>query len=137
MMPVIRARLHLRRSGPYLAASKHFLNHYREAIQETHQSGASGELVVENITAMTDTLITKLFRCISGDMLSSRKAGEQLTLVAIGGYGRGELNPFSDIDLMFLHSGKDPPANRGYCPEASLFSLGHAARCRLFGQNSQ
>jgi len=92
----------------YLAASKHFLNHYREEIKNRHREGASGDAVVQAITAMSDTLIMKLFRCIMEDLLDSRQAEEQLTLVAIGGYGRGELNPYSDIDLMFLHSGKDP-----------------------------
>lgn len=92
----------------YLAASKHFLNHYREEIKNRHREGASGDAVVQAITAMSDALIMKLFRCIMEDLLDSRQVAEQLTLVAIGGYGRGELNPYSDIDLMFLHSGKDP-----------------------------
>lgn len=92
----------------YLAACKHFLTHYREEIKARHRAGASGEWVVEAITSMSDTLIEKLFSCIMKDMSDSRQSGEQLALVAIGGYGRGELNPNSDIDLMFLHSGKDP-----------------------------
>jgi [protein-PII] uridylyltransferase len=92
----------------YLAASKHFLNHYREVIKERHRAGASGDGIVQTITAMSDTLINKLFHCILGDLQDARTAREQLALVAIGGYGRGELNPCSDIDLMFLYSGKDP-----------------------------
>ncbi|ABB31660.1 UTP-GlnB uridylyltransferase, GlnD [Geobacter metallireducens RCH3] len=91
----------------YLAASKHFLNHYREEIREMHNAGTQGSVVVRNLTAMTDTLVRKLFRSITRDVAQRGRVREPLTLTAIGGYGRGELNPYSDIDLMFLYGGKD------------------------------
>lgn len=91
----------------YLAGSKHFLNHYREEIRKIHNAGAPGTEVVRYLTAMTDTLIRKLFRSITKDVGQGGRVREPLTLTAIGGYGRGELNPYSDIDLMFLYSGKN------------------------------
>jgi [protein-PII] uridylyltransferase len=93
----------------YLAGSRRFLAHYREKIKQEHQNGASGSEVVSAITAMTDTLVLKLYNSIVTDLMVERQLPE-MVLIAVGGYGRAELNPFSDIDIMFLHSGKNPQA---------------------------
>jgi [protein-PII] uridylyltransferase len=92
--------------GAYLAAAREFLEHFREELKRGHREGEDGTQVVASITSMTDALVTRLFTALSDDLKITGKSGE-LALVAIGGYGRGELNPYSDLDLMFLYSGKD------------------------------
>ena len=91
--------------GAYFAAAREFLEHFREEVKRGHREGEDGISVVQSITAMTDALVTRLFTTLSDD-LQMHKTG-QLALVAVGGYGRRELNPYSDLDLMFLYSGKD------------------------------
>ena len=91
--------------GAYLAAAREFLEHFREELKRGHREGEDGSQVVQSITSMTDALVTRLFTALSDDLRIS--ASGELALVAIGGYGRGELNPYSDLDLMFLYSGKD------------------------------
>jgi len=92
----------------YLSGCKNFLSHYRDEIRKRHDAGASGSEVAHLICDMMDEVNNKLFRSIIFDLAGGDETLQHITLVAVGGYGRGELNPYSDIDIMFLHDGTKP-----------------------------
>ena len=94
----------------YLSGCKNFLAFYREEIKQLHQSGASGNDVTHLLSDMMDELNNRLFLSIIYDLGGGDAMMGHVSLVAVGGYGRGELNPFSDIDIMFLHDGILPGA---------------------------
>ncbi len=93
------------RRDSLLETAKRFLAHHREQCQELHNQGASGAEVVTCITEMTDTLIQSLYQCLVADADFGRYTSS--AVIALGGYGRRELNPLSDVDLMFFCSDND------------------------------
>jgi len=54
--------------------------------------------------------------------LSNPTAAEKLTLIAVGGYGRGEMAPYSDVDIGFLTPYKETPWHEQVV-ETILYSL--------------
>jgi [protein-PII] uridylyltransferase len=77
---------------------------------EKHRTGMSGKEIVLAYSTMIDHLIRYLHSVVSEDFLRHYPASNaRCTVVAQGGYGRSELNPHSDIDLLFLYSWKVSP----------------------------
>jgi [protein-PII] uridylyltransferase len=86
-----------------LGACKTFIRLESAMIRMRHEAGASGREVARARATMIDVLLSHLFQ-YACDSWRHARGTEPLPvcLVAIGGYGRGELSPHSDIDIMFL-----------------------------------
>ena len=83
---------------------KGFIADEQRKIFEIHRQGGSGREVVEAITDLTDAVVTSLYRLADAACDPDlRRTTEGCVLIALGGYGRRELNPGSDVDLMFLY----------------------------------
>ncbi|GGU98620.1 bifunctional uridylyltransferase/uridylyl-removing enzyme [Streptomyces spectabilis] len=96
-----------------------------------HQEARSGPPRRSALAELTDGWLSGLFAAGAADLGAPRGAA----LVAVGGYGRGELSPRSDLDLLLLHDGSAGPgalaalADRIWYPVWDLgLSLDHSVR---------
>lgn len=90
-----------------LAGYKGFLKVQTHRLKLLHRQGAGGRAICAARAAMLDTLLRHLWDSAKATLSAqAQKEFPPLALVALGGYGRGELNPHSDIDFMFLHDGQ-------------------------------
>lgn len=106
------------------------LHAQQEALEELWQLGLSGHELLLRHTGLVDSFIIDHFQASS----AVQKARGSIALVALGGYGRRELYPFSDVDLLLLHDRKA----RKYMQEVSEsilyplwdagFDVGHCVR---------
>jgi len=82
---------------------KEFVRLEKEMLQRYHLKGDSGLRLTRARSIIIDVLIQNLFSYALRVAEESLVRIKPMCVLATGGYGRGELNPHSDIDIMFLY----------------------------------
>jgi [protein-PII] uridylyltransferase len=113
----------------------HVLQEQRGVLRQRLIEGATGSEITQAFSDFMDALLIARFREVIQQGNAGVRAGwQQCCLVAMGGYGRRELAPYSDIDVMILTQG-----NQGEVAEALStgvfhrlwdlgFQVGHSVR---------
>lgn len=110
----------------FLSRGKAFLAEAREIQLAAHRGGAPGDVTAAIRSRAMDLLLVALHRRAQAD-------AAELAIVALGGYGREELCPHSDLDILLIPLG-DAAAGK-VAAEAVLYPLwdlglkvGHSVR---------
>ena len=109
------------------------LNESRSHAESVLLRNGKGTLCAEHLSNTEDAIIRSVYAYVKTTVFPGREE-PGLSVVAVGGYGRGTLAPGSDIDLLFLIPGKTN-SRAGQIVEFLLYALwdarqkvGHATR---------
>ncbi len=120
-----------------LALYQKFLRIENHRLRLRHLAGGGGRDVCASRASLIDLILRRIFAEATSSATKGETKAIPVSLVALGGYGRGELNPGSDVDVMFLHphTGQNVPESLQHTVEQVLyflwdigFKVGHSTR---------
>jgi [protein-PII] uridylyltransferase len=87
-----------------LLRARAYLEEGRRAVDAAFDAGLAAQEVVRLRARLYDRLLGRLWDAADARFRADQGAPDaRLILCAVGGYGRGELSPGSDLDLLFLY----------------------------------
>ena len=114
-----------------------FLRIENHRLRLRHHAGGGGREVCASRASLIDLILRRIFATATSSATKSETKIVPVSLLALGGYGRGELNPGSDVDVMFLHphTGQNVPESLQQIVGQVLyflwdigFKVGHSTR---------
>ncbi len=108
----------------WLAHLKQVFDQNREQLNRQFYEDQDGLAAAAGHALFMDQIIQVLFNLYETHIFPNPNPtiGEKLTIIAVGGYGRAALAPYSDIDLLFLYDHK-PNAHIEQLIESILYCL--------------
>jgi [protein-PII] uridylyltransferase len=77
--------------------------------RERHTQGASGETVLRHLSEAADIIVQGAAEAAAATAGARDDLFQRVAVCALGGYGRNELSPCSDLDVCLLYSGELTP----------------------------
>lgn len=118
-----------------LSSYRKFLKIETQRLHLRHRFGVGGREIVGVRSLIVDLMIRRMVRSVIEDTGANESSFGNFAIVALGGYGRHELAPNSDIDILFLYQGRKDAERASKLSEAILyllwdvgFQVGHSVR---------
>jgi [protein-PII] uridylyltransferase len=85
---------------------KRFLKLENERLRIRHRFGLGGSEITAGRSYLVDLVICRACNLAASELGATAPELSNCAIVALGGYGRRDLAPFSDVDVLFLHAGR-------------------------------
>ena len=114
-----------------LSTYKRFLKLEEHRLRLKHQAGGGGRDICARRGELVDVILRHVFSAAAA-AVGARET--PFALIALGGYGRGKLNPLSYVDVMLLHGERISPYVEEMAEQVLYllwdigFKVGHSTR---------